>query len=341
MERVADWQIANPSKWSPAGWHQSAYYAGVMALAELSRSSRFEEAMLKMGRANNWQLEKRPYHADDHCVGQTYVALYRRHRDPQMLVPLRERFDWILAHPKPEDLSFAPEKKDRNDTWSWCDALFMGPPTWARLAVVTGEKKYWDFLIDKWWKTSAHLYDQEESLYYRDDTYLSHREANGKKIFWSRGNGWVMGGLVRVLAEMPADNPARARFVQQFREMSARLLALQPADGLWRASLLDPASYPRPEASGSGFITYGLAWGINQGLLDRAKFEPAVRKAWQALVACVQSDGRLTHVQPVGSQPKKDFDANSTEVYGVGAFLLAGSEVYRLANGTVPQPKAP
>ena len=44
----------------------------------------------------------------------------------------------------------------------------------------------------------------------------------------------------------------------------------------------------------------------------------------------MDADGKLTHVQPIGADPKH-FDADSTEPYGVGAFLLAGSEVYRMA----------
>jgi hypothetical protein len=139
-----------------------------------------------------------------------------------------------------------------------------------------------------------------------------------------------MGGLVRTLQYLPMNHPDRPRFEQQFKDMAAAVLKCQQPDGLWRASLLDPGSYPLKETSGSGFYTYALAWGVNQGLLDRAQFEPAVRKAWAALVGCVAEDGKLTHVQPVGADPKK-FAEDSTEVYGTGAFLLAGSEVYRMA----------
>src|SRR5260370_19040914 len=112
--------------------------------------------------------------------------------------------------------------------------------------------------------------------------------------------------------------------------MAKAVLAAQQGDGLWHSSLLDPQSYPVKETSGSGFYAYALAWGVNQGLLDSAKFKPAIRKAWTALAGCVDTDGKLTHVQPIGSDPKK-FADDSTEVYGVGAFLLAGSEFYRLA----------
>jgi hypothetical protein len=139
-----------------------------------------------------------------------------------------------------------------------------------------------------------------------------------------------MGGLVRVLQYLPTNHPDRPRFEKLFKEMAAKILTCQQSDGLWRASLLDPDSYPLKETSGSGFYTYALAWGVNQGLLNRAKFEPAIRKAWAALVSCVDADGKLTHVQPIGADPKH-FEEDATEVYGVGAFLLAGSEVYRMA----------
>jgi rhamnogalacturonyl hydrolase YesR len=76
-------------------------------------------------------------------------------------------------------------------------------------------------------ETSDYLYDKEEHLYFRDSRYFKQREANGKKVFWGCGNGWVLGGLARMLQYVPANHPAYPRFVQQYREMSERLLSLQ------------------------------------------------------------------------------------------------------------------
>lgn len=330
MEHAADWQLAHPAAEDPTDWTQAAGYAGLMALAGVSASPRFHDAMVRMGEANRWQLGKRPYHADDHCVGQTYAELYQRHRNPAMIAPLRERFDWILAHPKDLNLDFDENRNpDRLDRWSWCDALFMGPPAWLRLHVATGERAYLDYAVRHWWVTSNYLYDPEEGLYFRDSTMFPKREANGRKVFWSRGNGWVVAGLARVLDLLPADHSSRARFVRQYGQMATRIAGLQQPDGLWRASLLDPESYPLKETSGSAFFTYALAWGLNRGLLDRARFEPIVRRAWLALADCVTADGMLTSVQPVGYDPRR-FDPMSTAPYGVGAFLLAGSEVHRM-----------
>jgi rhamnogalacturonyl hydrolase YesR len=205
--------------------------------------------------------------------------------------------------------------------------------------VATGDERYLSFAITNWWSTTASLYDKNEHLFFRDGAYFNKREANGKKVFWSRGNGWVMGGLVRLLQCLPMNHPDRPRFEQLFKEMAGKILACQQPDGLWHASLLDPTSFPLKETSGSGLYTYALAWGVNQGLLNKDEFESSVRKAWLALVDCVDADGKLTHVQPIGADPK-NFSQDSTEVYGVGAFLLAGSELYRLMASEVEKSKS-
>lgn len=331
MQRVADWQLANPSKHKTTDWTQAAGYDGFMALAGVSGDPKYREAMLAIAETNEWKLGGRKYHADDQAIGQLYTELYFLYRDPKMIAPMRERFDWILANPATTtNMDFKQPHGKATDLWSWCDSLFMAPPTWMRLYAATDDERYMDYGVTNWWRTSDYLYDANEHLFYRDSTYFNKREANGKKVFWGRGNGWVMGGLVRMLQYLPMNHPDRPRFVQQFKDMAAAILACQQPDGLWHSSLLDPDSYPLKETSGSGFFTYALAWGVNQGLLDRATYEPAVRKAWAGLVGCVNTDGKLTHVQPVGADPKK-FNEDSTEIYGVGAFLLAGSEVYRMA----------
>ena len=222
-------------------------------------------------------------------------------------------------------------------TWWWCDALFMGPAAFIKLGITLKENKYLE-LNDKLFKECYDLlYDKEEHLYARDMKYKWNepgikviKEANGKKIFWSRGNGWVMGGLVRTISELPKDYPTRDFYIQNYKEMAEKIITLQQADGLWRASLLDPDSYPGGEASGSGFYTYALAWGINNGILDKAKYLPVVEKAWVGLNSLIQPDGHVGWTQPIGADPKKNFNAESWEVYGTGAFLLAGSEVIKL-----------
>jgi rhamnogalacturonyl hydrolase YesR len=264
-------------------------------------------------------------------VGQTYAELYLLYREPKMIAGLKERFDGILEKPSAvTSMEFGQPANRATELWSWCDSLFMGPPAWMRLYRATGDARYMDFAVRNWWLTTDYLYDKDEHLFFRDSSYFSKREANGRKVFWSRGNGWVMAGIVRMLQCLPSNHPDRVRFEHLFVEMAAKVASCQQGDGLWHASLLDPASFPLRETSGSGFFTYALAWGINEGLLDRGQYSGAVSRAWAGLERSVADDGRLTHVQPIGADPK-NFPQDSTEVYGVGAFLLAGSEVYKMA----------
>lgn len=212
----------------------------------------------------------------------------------------------------------------------------MAPPAMVKLSMTTGDRKYMDKSNELYHECYDLLYNKEEHLFARDLGYvikgdsLDRYEANGRKIFWSRGNGWVMGGLALLLSELPGDYPDRAFYETLFRQMAEKIVSIQQPDGLWRASLLDPDSYPGGEASGSGFFTYALAWGINNGLLDREKYMPAVQKAWTGLNSLIQPDGHVGWCQPIGADPRKNFSADSWEVYGTGAFLLAGSEVIKL-----------
>ena len=207
----------------------------------------------------------------------------------------------------------------------------MAPPVFAQLSVATGDRRYVDFMNREWWITSGALYDPAEHLYFRDDQLpLLCTKQTAEKVFWSRGNGWVLAGLALVLQRTPADYPDRAKYEKQFKDMAERIAGLQQPDGLWRASLLDPGSYPNPEISGSGFFTYAMAWGIRNKLLDRKKYLLVVKKSWQGMLTHVYADGRLGSIQPIGGEPGK-FKPSSSYVYGTGAFLLAGSELSEIA----------
>lgn len=343
MERVADWQLAHmvyEARLPDGGtqpvtdteWVRGAFFAGVMATFRATGGRAYLEAALALADKNRWRPGPRPRHADDLCIAQTYAELYLLEPDPRRIRPTVERLDAMLAQPRPGPVVGWNE----DDNWSWCDALFMAPPTMALVSEATGDRRYLDAMNAMWWETSDFLYDPHEHLWYRDGRYVTQpdgsqpRTTHGKKVFWSRGNGWVMAGLARVLEHMPADYPERARYVQQMREMAARLVEVQGADGLWRSSLLDPEEYPAPESSGTGFFAYGLAWGINHGVLDRPSYLPAVERAWRGLNWALHPSGKLGWVQQIGYDPRS-VSADDTVEYGSGAFLLAASEILTAA----------
>lgn len=330
LNKAAVWQLQHP-KHAQNDWTNGAFYAGVFAAWQTTRSQELYKAMMAMGNdSTQWRPHRRWYHADDIAISQTYIDLYRIEKQQSMIQPTVDTVKLLMERDYPTRGKIDVIK------WWWCDALFMGPPVLVKLGVTLNDPSFFAH-NDRYFKECYDLlYNREERLFARDLNYVikndgkDRYEANGQKIFWSRGNGWVMGGLVRILQELPADYKNRPFYENLFREMAERMLTLQQEDGLWRASLLDPASYPGGEVSGSGFFCYALAWGINNKLLDKKTYLSAVKKTWVALNHCVNEKGRVGWVQPIGADPRKNFTAESWEVYGTGAFLLAGSEVIRL-----------
>jgi unsaturated rhamnogalacturonyl hydrolase len=320
MRKVANWQLERSQPYFDRIWTWSVLYSGFMAASNSLGDAKYRSAMEEMGNKFDWQLRSHLPDADDQSVGQTYLELYLTKKDPAMMTPTRSELDALLTAPH------VSKKAGKGIPWWWCDALFMAPPVWARMYAATGDRTYIAYLDDEWAKTADLLYDKEEHLYARDADYLTRTETNGKKMFWSRGNGWVMGGLVRTLQYLPQSDPARAKYVTQLKEMAKRVASLQGSDGLWRAGLLDPGNYSQPEVSGSALFTYALAWGINQGILDAKMYRPIIEKAWAGMVGHIYSDGRLGCIQQTGAEPAP-FKATASYTYGVGAFLLAGSEI--------------
>ncbi|HEY4379780.1 MAG TPA: glycoside hydrolase family 88 protein [Acidobacteriaceae bacterium] len=335
--KVADWELANYGQYfgtldrarllDGRIWTWAALYAGYMSASSEFGEGKYRDAMEQMGKAYDWQLiTKLPAvpNGDNMSVAQTYLELYLTDKNPAQIAPIRASLDAILAAPRVELNS------GRRIEWWWCDSLFMAPPTWARMYAATGDKKYIDYLDEEFAKTSTLLYDQQAHLYARDASFIGKKEKNGEKIFWSRGEGWVMGGIARTLQYLPKDDPARVKYETQLKEMAAAVAKLQGPDGLWRSGMLDPAAYDQPEMSGSALMTFGIAWGINNGILDRKTYTPVVTKAWAGMLKHVYADGRLGDVQQTGAQPST-FKPSASYNYGVGGFLLAGSELHKMA----------
>ena len=319
--KVADWQLAHAQDNFNQQWTFAALYDGLLAASKTTGDPRYYDAMVGMAEHFDWKLLNARFpHADDMALGQSYMDMYLQKRDPVRMADTKSVLDQlVVSQDDPSKL-----------LWWWCDALFMAPPVLARMSAATGERRYLDYMDHQWWQTSASLYDPAEHLYFRDSRYFTQKQENGQKVFWSRGNGWVMGAFAKVLEAMPADYPSREKFIAQYKQMAERIASIQGKDGLWRSGLLDPAAYDLPEVSGSAFFTYSLAWGINHGVLDRARFEPVVVRAWAGILQHVYADGRLGSIQPIDGQPGK-FKPSASYVYGVGGFLLAASEVDAMA----------
>ncbi len=325
MGRVHAYQLAHPYTKHDRDWIRATYYTGVMGLYRATGDPKILAQARGWAEKHQWAEGGERHLANKKTCGQTYLELH-------FIEPESANIDKIRAYvdSRIEAVEGGQSARKSRHGWYYCDTLYVGPPTIAMLGKATGQQKYFDHLNKVYWEVTDHLFDEEYGLFYRDETYFNAKTENGKKVFWSRGNGWVIGGIPRVLEYLPQDNERYDDYVKLLRTMAAAIARQQGDDGLWRSNLDDPDQYPNPETSGTAFFCYAMAWGINNDVLDRDKFLPVVRKAWEGLVRHVHPDGKLGFVQPVGADPRPA-RSEQTHEYAMGLFLLAGEEVIKLA----------
>ncbi len=313
-------------------WTRATYYEGLMALYQIKPDQKFIDYAVRWAEKHRWQTAYEDFsrNADNMCCGQTYLDLYLLEPKPERIKAIQEAADRMIA-------------TDRIDDWWWIDALQMGMPVFAKLGTITGKSKYWDrmynmYLYSRNNRGGNGLYNPKDRLWWRDADFVPpYQEPNGEDCYWSRGNGWVIAAMTRVLEQNPPDKKQRKEYITMLKSMSKALIEVQREDGFWNVSLHDPDHFGGPETSGTAFFVYGIAWGINHGYLNKTKYLPVILKAWNVLCEkALHPNGFLGYVQGTGKEPSSSqpvtYDSKPDfEDYGLGAFLLAGSEMYRLA----------
>ena len=342
ITKVNDFWQQNHSPQVRSFWDEAAYHTGNMEAYKLLGEARWLAYSDAWARHNLWQgaRERDPskwkyanygeghdyvLFGDWQICFQTYLDIYEMQPDDYKIARALEVMDYEVRQPQ-------------NDFWWWADALYMVMPVFSKLYKTTGDVKYLDKLYENFKWSDELMFDKDEQLYYRDAKYIWPKVktvCNGGKSFWARGDGWVLAGLAKVLADMPKDYKNRPFFEQRFRQLAEGVARVQRPGGYWSRSMLCEEDAPGPETSGTAFFTYGMLWGVNNGLLEPSVYEPVIEKAWKYLTTvALQPDGSVGYVQPIGEKPDptKTVDAHSQANFGTGAFLLAACEHLRYEN---------
>ena len=319
-------------------WTRAVYYEGLMALYHANPKAEYLQYTIDWGESHQWLLNtgrdtppgSNTRNADNQCCGQIYLELYQ-------MDPKSERLDTIKA--SVDDMMAT----DKIDDWWWIDALQMAMPVFGRLSLITGDNAYFErayemYLYTKHQHGGNGLYNPEDKLWWRDKDFVPpYTEPNGEDCYWSRGNGWVAGAMVRMLEILPKElEEHRVEYTQMLIDICEAVVPLQREDGLWNVSLHDANHFGGKELTGTALFVYGMAYGVNHNILDAEKYTPIIYKAWNAMVNdCLHPNGFLGYVQGTGKEPKDGqpvtYDSMPDfEDYGLGAFLLAGSEVLKM-----------
>ncbi|CAD0006805.1 glycoside hydrolase family 88/105 protein [Flavobacterium salmonis] len=332
------WQETHPEPGN-SFWHVSAYHTGNMEAYKVTKNKKYLNYSLVWAEKNQWmgaksndksewkynygETDKHVLFGDWQICFQTYIDLYNftGKNDPSKIARAREVMEYEMS-------------TSANDYWWWVDGLYMVMPVMTKLYNVTGNEMYLEKLHSYLQYSDSIMYDNEAKLYYRDAKYIypKHKTTNGKKDFWARGDGWIFAGYAKIIQDLPKKAKHRNEYIKRFKDMAQALSTAQQKEGYWTRSILDPEHAPGPETSGTAFFTYGFLWGINNGILDKKTYLPVVEKSWNYLTTfALQEDGTVGYLQPIGEKaiPGQVVDKNSTADFGVGAFLLAASEMAR------------
>ncbi len=330
------WQSSNPAHGN-SFWHRAVYHTGNMEAYRVTGKPEYlafskawaEHNEWKGAKSNNKEEWKYTYGEKDQYVlfgdfqvcFQVYADLYAVDPEERKIARAREVMEYQMS-------------TGFNGYWWWSDGLYMAMPVMTRLYKITKKSLYLDKMYEYFAYADSVMYDHEAGLYYRDAKYVypGHKTVTGKKDFWARGDGWVLAAFARVLTDLPQADAHRELYINRFKAMAKAVAASQQPGGYWTRSMLDSEFAPGPETSGTAFFTYGLLWGVNNGLLDKTEYAPVVEKAWAYLTTvALQLGGKVGYVQPIGEKaiPGQVVNADSQADFGVGAYLLAACEMLR------------
>ena len=317
IEDVNNYWIANNAAGN-SDWAEATYFTGDLAAYDATGQANYLSFAQSWASQNNFSLTggNTTTWPDYQAAGQAYIRLYQLSNNSSDLAGITESISGMV-------------NSTVNNEWTWVDAINMSMPNFAELGSIYNNTNYYTkmYALYSYPKYSLGLYDSTTGLWWRDSTYVN------TSTYWSRGNGWAFADHAKVLSVLPKSDPHYAEYLSTFTTMAQALAARQQPGGYWNSDL-GGIDYAGPESSGTSFFLYGLAWGLNNGILDQNTYLPVVEKAWNFFATtAIQPSGRLGYVQP--SPPCNcpgPTSVNDSADYGVGAFLLAARQMALLTH---------
>jgi Predicted unsaturated glucuronyl hydrolase involved in regulation of bacterial surface properties, and related proteins len=291
-------------------------------------------------------------------LGRAVLLVYRVTQQPKYFNAAVFLHDQLLAQPRTASGGYWHKQIYPNQMW--LDGAYMAEPFRAAYAATFHEPDDFADIAKQLLLMDAHMRDPKTGL-------LRHGWDESKKMpwadaktglspeVWGRAMGWYAMALVDVLDWMPADQPQRPELVAALNRTMAAVMKYQDAKtGLWW-QVMDQGGRAGnyTEASASCMFVYALAKGVRMGYLPQAD-EASARRGWEgiqkAFVTTENGKMALSGTVTVGGLGGKPYRSGSYDYYigektrvndakGIGAFLLAGSEMEQAPTEALGQGK--
>ncbi len=362
-QRLADSTIAEyPEAWSMRksdGEYRWAYLQGLVTYGMYKLGQKYDEpsysAYMKAyvdhyvevdGTIRTLALDE--FNIDSINSGKLLFPLFADSGDQRYRAAIEELHRQLQWQPRTHNGVFWHKLKY---PWQvWLDGLYMGAPFSAEYAARFGPGELFDDIAGQFGESYAKLRDPDTGLLYHgwDESRLqrwSDPDTGRSPGFWTRSLGWYAMALVDSYEQFPAEHQGRPELVRMLSELSEALLAVRDerTNLWWQVPDQGGREGNYLEASGSAMIAYAWAKGARLGMLEpryRELAQQTFAGLIEELVDWDEETGRLQlrnvcRSAGLGGEPYRDgtygyyvsTDVVVNDAHGVGAFLLASSEI--------------
>ena len=304
------------------------------------------------------------YKADGHTLddiemGRAVMLVYRVTQQPKYYKAAKFLHDQLAAQPRTASGGYWHKQIYPNQMW--LDGAYMAEPFRAAYAATFQEPADFDDIAKQLLLMDAkmrdpktglmrHGLDESKQMPWADKTTGQSPEV------WARAMGWYAMALVDVLDWFPLDHPQRPALIAALnRTMAAAAKYQDSTTGLWW-QVMDKGGKPGnyTEASASSMFVYALAKGVRMGYLPHG-FEENARRGWEGIQKAFVTTGPdglmvLNGTVKVGGLGGTPYRSGTFDYYigektiandakGIGAFLLAGSEMAQAPTEALGQGK--
>ena len=292
------------------------------------------------------------YKADGHTLddiemGRAVLLVYRVTQQPKYYKAVKFLHDQLALQPRTASGAYWHKQIYPNQIW--LDGAYMAEPFRAAYAATFQEPADFDDIAKQLLLMDAKMRDPKTGL-------MRHGLDESKQMpwadkttglspeVWARAMGWYAMALVDVLDWFPLDHPQRPVLIAALNiTMAAAVKYQDSTTGLWW-QVMDKGGKPGnyTEASASAMFVYALAKGVRMGYLPQS-YEANARRGWEGIQKAFVSTGPdglmvLNGTVKVGGLGGTPYRSGTFDYYvgektiandakGIGAFLLAGSEM--------------
>jgi unsaturated rhamnogalacturonyl hydrolase len=333
-----------------AQWHATATGADFKYIKDAVDKYVTEDGTIKGYKADAHSL-------DDIEMGRAVLLVYRVTQQPKYYKAAKFVHDQLAAQPRTASGGYWHKQIYPNQMW--LDGAYMAEPFRAEYAATFQEPGDFDDIAKQLLLMDAHIRDPKTGLMKHGwDESKQMKWADAKTGLspevWARAMGWYAMALVDVLDWYPKDHPQRAALITALNRTMAAVVKYQDAaTGLWW-QVMDKGERKGnyTEASASSMFVYALAKGVRRGYLPQS-YEANTRRGWEGIQKAFVSTGPdgltvLNGTVKVGGLGGTLYRSGTFDYYvsektiandakGIGAFLLAGSEMAQASTEVLRQ----